>query len=57
MISYKEFNKILVEKVVKRGNSWVVTNEAGTKVLGTHPTRKEAIGKLKAIEISKHLKK
>lgn len=41
----------------KRGNKFVVTNKAGTKVLGTHRTRKAALKQLAAIEISKARKK
>lgn len=37
----------------KRGNKFIVTNKAGTKVLGTHNTRKEALKQLAAIEASK----
>lgn len=39
--------------VSKMGNKWVVTNEAGTKVLGTHATEEGARKQLAAIEISK----
>jgi len=41
------------EKIVHRGNKWVVMNKKGTKVLGTHPTREKAVKQLQAIEISK----
>lgn len=40
--------------VKKQGNKFVVTNKSGTKVLGTHKTKKEANAQLAAIEISKH---
>lgn len=46
---YQELN----EKVLKRGNKWVVTDKSGKKVLGTHPSREKAIKQLQAIEISK----
>jgi hypothetical protein len=36
------------------GNSYNVYNEAGTKLLGKHPTKKKARAQLAAIEISKH---
>lgn len=39
--------------VRKRGNKFVVTNKAGTKVLGTHNTRAAANRQLRAIEASK----
>lgn len=54
---YEETNmlgKQLIEHVRKRGNSFVVTNKAGTKTLGTHKSRSSAIKQLDAIEISKH---
>lgn len=50
--SFAEFQEIN-EKIQKRGNSWVVLNKKGTKVLGTHSTKKEAVAQLQAIEISK----
>lgn len=52
VIRFNEYT-ILNEKIAKRGNSWVVLNRAGTKVLGTHPSRKKAVKQLQAIEISK----
>ena len=42
--------------IIKKGNKYVVKNKAGTKTLGTHATRKEAIDQLQAIEISKRKK-
>lgn len=49
---FAEFEEIN-EKIAKRGNSWVVLNKKGTKVLGTHQTKEKAIKQLQAIEISK----
>lgn len=46
---YTEIN----EKIQKRDGKFVVLNKKGTKVLGTHKTRKEAVKQLQAIEISK----
>lgn len=37
----------------KNGDSYEVTNKEGTQVLGTHPTRAQAMDQLAAIEISK----
>lgn len=37
----------------KHGNSWQVLDRAGTRVLGTHPTREQAQKQLAAIEASK----
>ena len=39
--------------IKKQGNKFVVTNKAGTKVLGTHPSKEKAQKQLAAIEISK----
>ena len=39
--------------IKKQGSQWIVTNKAGTKVLGTHKTKKQAAEQLAAIEISK----
>lgn len=39
--------------IKKRGKKFIVTDSTGKKVLGTHPTRKEAVKQLQAIEISK----
>jgi len=51
--TFKEFTEIS-EKIEKRGNSWVVLDSTGKKVLGTHPTKEKAVKQLQAIEISKH---
>ena len=37
----------------KRGKGYVVTNKAGTRVLGRHKTRAKAVKQIQAIEISK----
>jgi hypothetical protein len=50
--SFEEFVEVN-EMIKKRGNKWAVTDKKGKKTLGTHPTKKEAIGQLRAIEISK----
>lgn len=50
--SFSEFNE-LNEKIVKHGDKWEVKNKKGTKVLGTHSSRKKAVKQLQAIEISK----
>ena len=47
----------LEKKIVKRGRKWLVTNEAGTEVLGTHDTRQAAEEQLAAIEASKKRRK
>jgi hypothetical protein len=39
--------------IKKHGSKFVVTNKSGTKVLGTHPSKKKAAKQLAAIEISK----
>ena len=39
--------------IQKRGNKFVVTDKAGTKVLGTHSSESKAKKQLAAIEISK----
>jgi hypothetical protein len=50
--SFSEFNE-MNEKIVKHGDKWEVKNKKGTKVLGTHTSRKKAVKQLQAIEISK----
>lgn len=50
--SFSEFNE-MNEKIVKHGKEWQVKNKKGTKVLGTHSSRKAAVKQLQAIEISK----
>jgi hypothetical protein len=52
VIRFSEY-EALNEKVLKRGNKWVVTDKSGKKVLGTHPSREKAVKQLQAIEISK----
>lgn len=46
----------LQEKVLKRGDDWVVTDKEGKKVLGTHESKNKAMRQLRAIEASKHMK-
>ena len=43
--------------IKKKGTKFVVTNKAGTKVLGTHPSKEQALQQLRAIEASKNKKK
>jgi len=43
--------------IKKIGNKFVLFNKAGTKRLGTHPTRAQAVAQEQAIEIAKHKKK
>jgi len=50
--SFSEFNE-MNEKIVKHSKEWQVKNKKGTKVLGTHSSRKAAVKQLQAIEISK----
>jgi hypothetical protein len=45
--------KTLIEKIIKRGDKFVVTDSSGKKVLGTHASRKKALAQLAAVEISK----
>lgn len=51
MQTFKQF--VLNEKIQKRGNKFVVTDSSGSKVLGTHDTREDAVNQLQAIEASK----
>jgi hypothetical protein len=44
---------VLLEKILRRGKTFLVTDESGKKVLGTHGSRKKAQKQLAAIEISK----
>lgn len=37
----------------KEGNQWVVRTSDGSKVLGRHLTKEEALKQLRAIEVSK----
>lgn len=43
----------LIEKIMKRGDKFVVTTKSGDKVLGTHTNLAKAKKQLAAIEISK----
>lgn len=40
--------------IKRRLGKYVVMTKDGSKVLGTHATKKEAVAQLQAIEISKH---
>lgn len=39
--------------IKKKGDAFVVTDSSGKKVLGRHPTRKQAVEQLQAIEVEK----
>lgn len=43
------------EMIRHEGNNWVVYNKNGTKKLGTHTTKKDALKQLRAIEMHKHM--
>jgi hypothetical protein len=45
--------EILSEKILHRGDNWVVTDSTGKKVLGTHPSKEKALAQLRAVEASK----
>ena len=58
MIKFSDvyLNLVLIEKIIERDGKWIVTNKNGTKILGTHDNKKDALSQLRAIEISKHSK-
>jgi hypothetical protein len=43
----------LLEKILKKGNEFLVTDSSGKKVLGKHKSKKKALAQLAAVEISK----
>lgn len=43
------------EKIVKKGDKWLVKTKRGDKTLGTHDSRDKAVNQLQAIEINKGL--
>jgi len=43
----------LLEKILKKGNKYYVTDKKGQKILGIHPNRGKAVDQLQAIEASK----
>jgi len=45
--------ELLSEKILHRGDNWVVTDSTGKKVLGTHPRKEKALAQLRAVEASK----
>lgn len=45
--------ELLSEKILHRGDNWVVTDSTGKKVLGTHPSKEKALAQLRAVEASK----
>lgn len=51
--SLKEEVQELQEKILHRGDKWVVTDSSGKKILGTHSTREKALNQLRAVEASK----
>tara|TARA_R100000005_G_C4972447_1_gene184931 strand:+ start:310 stop:1077 length:768 start_codon:yes stop_codon:yes gene_type:complete len=42
----------LIESIMKKGDSYVVTTDDGSRILGKHETKKDAVKQLSAIEIS-----
>lgn len=40
--------------IKKVGSKWVLYTHDGKKVLGTHPTREEALAQERAVQASKH---
>lgn len=42
--------------IKKQGKNWVVTDSSGKKILGTHPSKEQALKQLAAVEISKKKK-
>ena len=42
------------EMIQRRKGKFVVTDSTGSKVLGTHESKSDALAQLKAIEASKH---
>lgn len=47
------FEEFVYEKLVKQGKSLLVKDSKGKKILGTHPSKKNAIKQIQPIEISK----
>jgi hypothetical protein len=45
--------ELLSEKILHRGDNWVVTDSTGKKVLGTHSSKEKAMAQLRAVEASK----
>lgn len=43
----------LQEKIKKRGNKWIITTKDGSKTLGTHDSKNDAIKQLQTIEANK----
>lgn len=54
MITFADlYKQIIIEKVIERNGKWLVTNKSGSKILGTHSNKEDALEQLHAIEISK----
>lgn len=53
--SVKEETEVLTETITKKDDKWILMNKAGTKVLGTHPSKKAAQKQEAAINISKQM--
>jgi hypothetical protein len=45
--------KTLIEKIMQKGDNFVVTDSSGKKILGKHKSKKKALAQLAAVEISK----
>ena len=53
VVEPKSSTQSLMEKIQKRGDSYVVTDNSGDKVLGKHKTKRAAIKQIAAVEASK----
>ena len=53
VVEPKSSTQSLMEKIQKRGDSYVVTDSSGDKVLGKHKTKSAALKQIAAVEASK----
>lgn len=53
VVEPKSSTRSLMEKIQKRGDSYVVTDSSGKKVLGKHKTKSAALKQIAAVEASK----
>lgn len=53
VVEPKSSTRSLMEKIQKRGDSYVVTDSSGNKVLGKHKTKSAALKQIAAVEASK----
>jgi hypothetical protein len=52
--TFAAVTEVHIYTIVQRGDQWCVTTADGSKTLGCHPSKEEALNQLRAVEANKH---